>query len=420
MSLSRILLVALLLAGPLAAQEPSDSAPDSVGPPSEPPVPSRLAAVEEARSRSCVGVFATLAHLDEELDPLATRAQRIQALARAMALEDSTEVAPFDEENALERTVRDWFVSDAALGRSYAESADSAVLSRRRVERETVRQQLADSLETIGARGQGIVSDAGDVQAASARCQGKILVRPAVLEVCDTLASPVCGPARSATPDASYRFVELASDLWDVEQLNPWSEPGPLARGPDGAIVGGRTAGSVRRGNMRVVVGVGYILRSRAELSAEEVAEFETNLDTLGFSFAHPDLVMAPALDILVDVPEPLAGETHYFLHFGDLSDPASQVVWTVSAARGGPIRASFPAAPAALARLQAGEALTLTAVRVEADASPDEVTEAEALYSIALTPVAQAPTVGRLLAYMASGGFGEDLVRLVPPSQGG
>ena len=413
MSPSPILVLLLLLAGPLAAQELPDTVQE------QPAIPADLVRVEEARSRACVTVFATLARLDTELEPLARRGQRIQALALAMSLEDSTEVAPFDLDDPLEETVRDWFVSDAELGRAYAESADSTILAQRRQEREAVLQQLRDTLQTLGGEGQGVVAEAGDIQSAAAACQGKILVRPAVLEVCDTVSSPVCEPARSATPDGEYRFVARASDLWDVEQLNPWSEPSPLARGPDGSLVGGRTAGSVRRGNVRVMVGLGHLVRPRTDLTEEQVTEFEQNLEMLGIPFEHPDLVMAPALDVLVDVPAPLAGETHYFLHFADLSDPASQVVWTVSAAQGGPIRASMPVAPNVLRRLQAGETVSLTAVRVDPDRTAEDVTEAEALYTVSLTPVSQAPTVGRLLSYMGSGEFGQDLARLVPPSGG-
>ena len=40
---------------------------------------------------------------------------------------------------------------------------------------------------------------------------------------------------------------------------------------------------------------------------------------------------------------EPLAGETRYFLHFGDLSNPARDVIWT-SPSTGHPIQAEVPA----------------------------------------------------------------------------
>lgn len=409
-------LPALLVARPQAAlaQEEPDSGQ------ALPAVPAGLAEAEEARSRSCVSVFATLEELEEALQPVYGRGQRINALGQAMRLEDSTEVAPFDLDDPLETTVQAWFESDAALGRAYAESGDSAVLAQRREEREALMEELRDSIRTLNARGQEMVAEAGDVQGATAMCQGKILVRPAVLEVCDTTASPVCEPARAETADGAFRFVDQASDLWDVEQLNPWSEPAPLARGPEGSLIGGRTAGSVRRGNVRLVVGVGHIVRPREQLSPEQAAEFDANLDSLGFTFDHPDLVMAPALDVLLDVPGPLAGETHYLLHFGDLSDPATQVVWTVAAGGLGPIQASMPAAPGALARLQAGEGLSLTAVRVAPGETPEETAEAEALYSLPLTPVSQAPAVAGLLSYMAGGGFAQDLARLVPPSGGG
>lgn len=418
MSPLRLLVVLLLAAaGPLAGQEEADTATfESMAT----KVPSRLGEVEAARSRACVPVFAALAELDTDLQPLARRAERIRSLAQALALEDTTEVAPFDRSNTLERTVAEWFASDAALGARWAEARDSTVLEQRRREREAMRQELRDSLTEVGRAGQERIAEEGDIEEAAGRCQGRFLVRPAVLEACDTVDSPVCEPARSGSGDGEWRFVEAGADLWDVEQLTPWSEPAPLARTPDGGLAGGRTAGSVRRGNVRLMVGLGYMLRPRAELSEEEIREFEANLDSMGFTFEHPDLVMAPALDILVDMPGRLDEETHYLLHFGDLSDPANQVVWTVAAGAGGPLQASIPVGPGALARLQAGQGLSLTAVSMETPDEADGVAEAQALYTLPLSPVGQAPAVGRLLGYMAGGDFARDLRRVVPPSDGG
>ena len=419
MSPGRVLpLLAVLAVGvgsPLAAQEQ----PPAAAVPEAPEPPALLAELEEARSRSCVPVFATLAELEADLAPAFQRAQRINALGQAIRLEDSAEVAPFDADRPLEARVRAWFESDAALGRAWAESGDSTVLERRRSAREALLEELRDSIRTLNEEAEARVAGAGDVQAATARCEGKILVRPAVLEVCDTVSSPVCEAARSARSGGAFRFVDEAADLWDVEQLSPWSEPGPLARTPDGALVGARTAGSVRRGNVRFMAGLGHVVRAREQLTPEEAAEFDANLDSLGFTFDHPDLVMAPAIDVLLDIPGALAGESHWFLHFGDLSEPASQVVWTMPVAAGGPMRASVPVGGGALARLQAGETLSLTAVRMAAGAEAGDATEAEALYSLPLTPVSQAGAVDRLLSYMVGGGFSEDLSRLVPPSDG-
>ncbi len=418
MSPLRLLAVLLLVAtSPLAAQEETDTATfESMAV----KVPSRLAEVEAARSRACVPVFAALTELDADLQPLAERAERIRALAQALALEDTADVAPFDRASPLEASVADWFARDADLGRRWAESQDSALLVQRREARDAMRQELRDSLSAVGRAGQDRIAAAGEIEEAAGRCQGKILVRPAVLEVCDTVDSPVCQPARGASSDGEWRFVERGEDLWDVEQLSPWSQPAALARTQDGSLVGGRTAGSVRRGNVRLMVGVGYMLRPRNELAPEEVADFEANLDSMGFTFEHPDLVMAPALDILVETPGLLDGETHYLLHFGDLSDPATQVVWTVAAGPGGPLQASIPAAPGALARLQAGQGLSLTAVAMQTPDEAEGVAEAQALYTLPLSPVGQAPAVGRLLGYMAGGQFAQDLRRVLPPAAGG
>jgi len=402
---------------PAAGQDVADSAavPATV-------VPSRLAQVERTRSETCVPVFASMDDLDTALAPLAEEAQRIQALARAMALEDSAEVAPFSATDSLDILVRDWFRSDAALAERFVASGDSAVLEQRAQEKEDVRARLRSRLQEVGGQGRQMVTSAGDLEGATELCQNKILVRDAVLAACDTVESPVCAAARSDSVGGRFRFVDDPAALWDVESLSAWSDPGPLTRGPDGALVGGRTAAAVRRGNVEVAVGISPLLRSRSELDSLEEAEFDANLDSLGFTFQHPDLVMAPALDIRVDVPAPLDGETHYFLHFGDLSDPATQVVWTTPAGAGGAVRTTFPAPPAALIRLQGGEPLSLTAVQM---AQPDSTSgelqaEAEARYTLGISPVAQAPAVRAVLGYMGGGRLSQDLNRLVPPSGGG
>lgn len=377
--------------------------------------PRSLADVETARSRACVSAVARVDALNRDLLPLMQRAERIRALAQAVQLEDSAEAAPFDTSDPVEAAVAAWFEQDAALGRQWAQSQDSAVDVRRSEAREAILTRLRTEVESVGTRGQERLASNPELQQESRRCEGVIFVRPAVLEVCDTTTSPLCGAARDSA-GGGFRFVDSAEDIWDVEELRPWSDPAPLAVTPQGGLGGARTAVRARRGNVTVTVGVAPMIRERSALSAEQAGEFDANLDSLGFTFQHPLFVMAPALEIQLRVPAPLGGETHYLLHFGDLSDPLNQVVWTVPAGSGGPIQAMVPAGGGALARLNAGETLSLTAVIIP-DAEGEGAAEGEAVYTIPLVNVNQSRAVGSLLGYMAGGQLGQDLARLVPPS---
>lgn len=375
--------------------------------------PPGLADVELARSRACVPALARLAELDRELQPLLGRAARLQALDRAVVLEDSTDVAPFDASDPLEAAVRDWFVRDGELGRQWAESRDTAVARQRDGARTAIRQRLAGALEELEARGQGRLSDAGDLQAAVTPCEGAILVRSAVMEVCDTVESPVCAAAAD-TATATLRFVAAPEDLWDVEEFRPWTDPTSLRVLPQGSLGGARTVTRARRGNLMVVLAVAPMLRDREVLTAEQAAEFDANLDSLGFTFEHPELVFAPAIELQLNAAEPLGGETHYMLHFADLSDPPNQVIWSAPVGPGGPVQAVFPATPSALARLERGQALSFTAVALQE--GEGEAVQGDAVYSIPLPTVNQDRAVGALLAYMAGGQLSRDMTRLVPP----
>lgn len=405
--------VLTLVPGLLAAQDEP--------PPKEVPlqdlVPAQLAEVELARSRACVPALARLAELDRDLQPLVGRAARLQELDRAVRLEDSTEVAPFDGNDPLEATVRDWFVSDGELGRQWAESQDTAIARQRDEARAEIRARIGEALEELGARGQGRLSEAGDLQAAVAPCDGAILVRGAVLEVCDTVESPICAAAAdTATPDtlapATLRFVDAPEDLWDVEEFRPWTDPTPLRVLPSGELAGSRTAARSRLGNQVVVVAVTPILRDRSTLTPEQVAEFEDNLDSLGFTFEHPELVFAPAVELQLNAAGPLGGETHYMLHFGDLSDPPSQVIWSAPVGTGGPVQAILPAAPEALERMARGEGLSLTALALEE--APEEEIRGDVVYSVNVPTLYQDRAVTAVLEYMGGGQLAQDLGRLV------
>ena len=378
--------------------------------------PPRLAELEAERTRACVPVLARLAAVSSDLEPLARRADRVRALVGAVSLEDTTRVAPFDASDPLERAVRDWFAADLALAREWASSGDEALQERRREGRRALLERLAEELRSLTARGQERVESEPGLREGSRRCEDAILVRDAALEACAAGGGPVCEAARSRDPAGRYRFVETAADLWDVESLRPWSEPSRLVPAPGGGLTGARTGALARRGNLAGAVGVEALVRPRAGLPPADVAAMDAALDSLGFAFDHPDFVMVPALTLQLDVPGVLAGETHYLLHFGDLSDPADQVVWQGTARGEAPVAALLPIGGRTLQRLGAGQALSLTAVRLPEGGEG----EAEAVWTLGLPSAGQPGAVSALVAYMAGGQLGRDLAALVPPGEPG
>ena len=156
------------------------------------------------------------------------------------------------------------------------------------------------------------------------------------------------------------------------------------------------------------------LLHERSDLSEEEYAQYRANLDSLGVTFDHPSFAMAPGIDIQGTLPPPLGGETHYLLHFGDLS--GDDIIWSMEAAEGGPIRAVFPARSRDLARLRAGELVSFTAIR----APDEEGGDADAVFSLSLLQVGQGTKVGLLLDYFMDGTFDRDLKALFPVGSGG
>ena len=374
--------------------------------------PAGMAAVETARSRDCVGKMAELAAWNAKAAPYAERVQRIQALANAVAVEDSARVAPFDTTDALERAVRDWFVEDHRLGLEIA-GGDSAKVAARDAARDAIASRLQEEATSITTEARSSLQDAPAARAAAQPCENAIFVRPVVLEECKTTASPLCDaaalPADSAIKVSPYRFVDAPDDLWDVEQLRPWTDPGPLQVAPDGSLAGARTVARTAHGNIIVAVALAPLIQPRAQLDSARVAAFDTNLDSLGFNFDHPAFVMAPALEIQAAVPAPIGGETHYLLHFGDVSDP--DVVWSGPVDSTTVIQATVPANSALLDRLRAGDELTFTAVSV-----PEGSTEGTPVYTLSLMNVNEAQASTALLNYMASGGLSDDLKKIAPP----
>lgn len=379
--------------------------------------PPDMAAVESARSSACVGEIAQVADMDARAAPYAQRVQRIQALARAIALEDTADVAPFDTLDAMERGVRDWFRKDQGLALRIV-AGESGLVAERDTARKAIRTRLQEEMDSVTTQAQTKLADAQDVQSRAQPCQNAIFVRPAVVKACATGSGPLCDavklPPDSAAKVSPFRFVNAAEDLWDVVQLRPWTDPGPLQAASDGSLIGARTAARARRGNVVVAVALAPLIQARSQLDSTGIAEFQANLDSLGFAFDHPDFVMAPALEVQASVPAPIGGETLYLLHFGEVADP--DVVWSVQAdSTGGVVQAAFPAKPALLDRLKAGDPLSFTALKV-----PEGTTEGTPIYSLTLPNVNQGKASTALLGYMQSGDLNRDLKALAPPKGGG
>ena len=392
------ILVALLVPVAIQAQE---------GPPSS------LAEVESARSRACVGSIARFDELNATLEPYGIRMERLRALGRAVSLEDIAEAAPLSEADSVEAAVARWFASDSALAVRFVVLGDSTIQEERSRGRTAILDLIRQSMQAVGTEAQSHLGDAAAIEAAVQPCQGAILVRGAVLEACAGSTSDLCRAA--AVPEATepYRFVDRPEDLWDIEDYRPWTTPEPLQGTADGALTGARSAALARIGNVVISLGLAPLLRNRAELDSASVAEFEANLDSLGFTFEHPLFVMTPAIEIFANLPAPLGGETHFIVHFGDLS--GDDVIWSAEAGKEGVLQATFPASARDLARLQAGDAVSLTAVRVPEGENP----EAVPVYTLSLLQVGQALNVGALVQYMAGGGLARDLAAIVPPEPG-
>jgi hypothetical protein len=378
--------------------------------------PAGLAKVELARSRSCVGSLARLAALNATLEPIARRIDRLNVLGRAVSLEKAEDAEPLDPSDPVEEAVARWFAADSALALRYLAAPDSTLLQERSAARTAILDRIGQSIQELAVEGQAKAREGAPVQAEAQPCEGAILVRSAVLEACATTESPVCDAAAAPEPAGSGRFVEAPEDLWDVEQYTPWNQPAALQPSPDGGLMGARTSARARRGNVVFSLSLAPLLRRRADLSEEEIGEFEANLDSLGFKFDHPLFVMAPGFELQAQLPAPLGGETHYVVHFGDLT--GDDVIWSMEAGTPGLVQASFPAREQDLARLQAGEPVSLTALRVPEGEGAEA--QATAVFTLTLLQVGQANNVAALLQHMASGALSRDLAALVPPGAGG
>ncbi|HSH75526.1 MAG TPA: hypothetical protein VLA09_07590 [Longimicrobiales bacterium] len=373
--------------------------------------PGNYEALELERSRTCVDILARLADLDERLAPLADRSQRLLAIAQAVALEDADVVDSLDATDPVEAAVRDWFAEDAGLANRYLAEPSPTLEEERAAGREAIKNTVTEAVEAVQAEAQVMIDGAGDLGQRAGSCTGAVFVRSAVLEACATAASPVCDAARDSTTQRDdFRFVESAEVLWGLQELRAWTAPGPISVTPDGQLGGAQTVGGTRAGNVIVTVAFAPWLQEREGLSPEAAEQVQTLAESIGFGDAHPRVVFVPALSIRATLPEPLDQESEYLFHFGPPEE--AEVFWAASAGTGTNVEALVPLAPGLLARLQAGDQMTLTAVRAAEDG------ETDALFAIELTSLNQGPAVSALLSYMANQLDG-DLAQLIPPAEG-
>jgi hypothetical protein len=372
--------------------------------------PAAFADIELERSRACVPVLARMDALNDELQPLGVRAERLRLVGEAVALEDRLIMDQLDQTDATELAVYDWFVADGRLAQAYVDTENEDMQRQRTVSREAIKGTVQLALNAIQADAQAIIDASGDIAAEAAPCDGAIFIRSAVVEACLGQESLLCTSAATTEPDGVYRFVESPNDLWDVQELRPWSEPEPLAVAPTGVLTGARSVALARHGNIVISVGFAPLIQERSTMTPEDIQQFSELLDSMGFEFDHPDVIYVPSLVVRATLPDKLAGEDQYVLHFGTIDD--ADIVWSSPAGSGDVVEAPSILQPYQLVRLQNGEALSLTAI------ATDEAGDDEAVFSLDVTTVNQATATRALLGYMAVQ-MVEDLKLLIPPSRG-
>jgi hypothetical protein len=369
-------------------------------------IPSRLAEIELERSRICVGTLAGIAVLDQTLEPLVRRGTRLRQIGEAVALEDRRGLEPFDGTDPTEGMVRDWFTTDAALAQRYLTTEDEQLQAERQAGRETIKNLVAQALTSLQAQADSVLTANADLIQSAGPCDGAIFVRSAVQDACADASGAICDQAGLPAGEAAdFRFVDAGESVWEIQESRPWTVPGPLQPNADGQLGGGRTIGYARVGNVAVSLSFSPLFVNREDASAEELAGYEAINDSIGLTFDHPDLAVAPALSLRAALPEPLGTETRYVVHFGEITAP--DVLWTGAAGSGVSIEAAIPLAAAHVARLRAGDPIMLTAVGGE---SGDQ-TE----YSILVGNVNQAPAATVLINYMTSQ-MAADLGRIMQP----
>lgn len=371
-------------------------------------LPSNLLALETARSRTCVDVLTRLERLDKQLEPYAGRAQRLLAIAGAIQIEDPTIVDSLHVSDPLEGQVAEWFQTDQSLAQRFVDSQDPTIAEQRSTGRHTIQDRLASAIDSVQAEADSIMATTGDLQSQASGCSGAVLLRGTAVEACQGITSRVCTAARDSTVDQDlFPFIDTPDLLWNRQEFRPWSQPGPLQITQDGQLRGARTVGSTRVGNVVVSLAFSPLLRARAELQPEQLATLDSIDSALNIEDSHPDIAFAPALSIQANLPEALGNETYYILHFGEPDSP--DVLWSADANTGQPLAGNMALAPRHVARLRAGDPMTLTAIHETETGDP------EGVFAIELSSVNQVAPVEALLGYMTKQ-MSADLKQLIPP----
>lgn len=367
-------------------------------------IPSRLAEVEVERSRICVGTLAGIAVLDQTLEPLVTRGTRLRQIGEAVALEDRNSLEPFDLTDQTESMVRDWFTTDAALAQRYLTTEDAQLQAERQAGRETIKNLVGQALTALQTRADSVLTANADLIQTAGPCDGAIFVRSAVQDACADASGAICDQVDLPAGEAvDFRFVDSGESVWEIQESRPWTVPGPLQPTADGQLGGGRTIAYARVGNVAVSLSFSPLFVNREDVSTEDLAGYQAINDSLGLTFEHPELAVAPVLGLRAALPEPLGTETRYVVHFGEITAP--DILWTGAAGSGVSIEAAIPLAAAHVVRLRAGDPITLTAIGGESGNQTE--------YSILVGNVNQAPAATVLLNYMTSQ-MAEDLGRIM------
>jgi len=369
------------------------------------PAPPGLAVIEEARSRACVPIVAQIDLLDELLLPLGARAERLLTIAQAIALEDGSVIRTLDADDDVESRVRGWFIDDATLAQQFVANQNPEISLQRSVARENIKVVIEQAIGAVQFVADSIIASNRDLAAEAGQCDSAIYVRGAVLEACETSAGALCVAATEPPSLTSrFRFVDEPETMWEIQEIRPWSSPTGLMLDQNGQLDGARTFVYSRIGNVIVTVAFSPLLLDRTSVTPEQLESYQLTNDSLGLTFTHPDLAFAPALGVRAALAQPLDDETRYVIHFGEPLNP--EVIWVGAAGTGEPLESTIALGAGQVARLQAGEPLTLSAV------GDGELQGIEPAFVIELTDVNQAAAIQALLGYMA-GQLSDDLTQI-------
>ncbi len=265
-------------------------------------------------------------------------------------------------------------------------------------------QRRSDLLAFVSSRGremleqyQSLPALLNDIQVRGQMCTADVaLLKPAVIQTCDDqdLSTMICQAARADTTIGTVRFVGTVDEIWTIRETMPWTTHDPLTT-QDDVVTGGSVGTSSRVGNALIEIAVTPLLRRKANLTPDELADFQLALDSLGISFSNPEFAMVPAMQIRTNITSPLSAETYYLLHTGTVD--GGQAIQSFQAGQGNLIGTQFVLSPALRTLISSGEPISFTAVNVvnEETLSP--------IWSVPLSPEGGAAALAGLLAYYGS-----------------